>query len=328
MSVFENKTYLNPKYNFLEKFAQMCYRSFWTPAKYEQSIKNVDAPYILNVLPDIDREPIKRCIMAIALVEDKVKVMFPNLANDLPQTIISDICAMIGQQETTHRRSYHSLNTSLGINVDDIKDYDALKGRIKYLNKHIEKDSKITGKKAVLKKLVLFTSLVERISLYTSFYILMSYAKSNKGLKTISALQSTTCKEEKIHYEFGLALINIIKEEHPNLWDEYLVDLVQKNINDAYIAELNLLDWFFEKGEPNHISKAEVLNFLNVNFNTVITDLGLNMPLYNVDVNLYDEKNAWFQTTVFMTAEPDFFDMPDGNYADEQEDINLDEFNF
>lgn len=328
MGVFDNEMYLNPKYNHLERFAQMCYRSFWTPAKYEQSIRKVDVPHIMNIMSELDSEPVKRCIMAVALVEDKVKNMFPSLSSDLVQTIISDICAMIGQQEVTHRRSYHSLNEALGINVDDLKDYDALKGRIKYLNKHLEKDSKIIGKKRVLKKLVLFTSLVERISLYTSFYILMSYAHANKGLKTISALQSTTCKEEKIHYEFGLALINIIKEEYPQLWDEYLVEMVEKNIKDAYKAERSLLDWFFEKGVPDHLTMDEVVNFLNNNFNTVINDLGLNIKPYKVDEHLWEERNSWFDATVFMTAEPDFFDMPDGSYADEQEEIDINNFEF
>lgn len=328
MGIFNNKMYINPKYNHLEKYVQMCYRSFWTPAKYEQSIKRVDVPHIQNSMSEVDSEPVKRCIMAVALVEDKVKLMFPTLSIDLPQTIVSDVCGLIGQQEITHRRSYHSLNEALGIDVDDIKEYDALKGRIKYLNKHLEKDPKIIGKKRVLKKIVLFTALVERISLFTSFYILMSYAHRNKGLKTISALQSTTCKEERIHYEFGLELVNIIKEEYPQLWDEYLVEMVEKNIKEAYKAELNLIEWFFEKGVPSHLTKEEVINFLNVNFNVVIRDLGLKMDFYKVDDLLFEEKSSWFDATVFMTAEPDFFDMPDGSYADEQEEVDIDNFEF
>ena len=328
MGVFYNEMYLNPKYNHLEKYVYICYRSFWTPAKYQQLIRKVDMPHFNNVMSEVDEEPVRRCAMAVALVEDKVKVMFPTLVFDLPQTIIGDIGGLIGQQEISHRRSYHSLNEELGIDVNDLYEHKALQGRIKYLTKHLEKDPKIIGKKRILKKLVLFTALVERCSLYTQFYILMSYAKHNKGLKTISALQSTTCKEEAIHYQFGLDLVNIIKEEYPQLWDEYLVDLIEKNIKDAYKAELSLIDWIFEKGVPDHITKEEVVNFLNDNFNTVIKDLQLGIKPYKVDLEMYEEKNSWFNQKVFITAEPDFFDNADGSYSFEEETIDLNDFQF
>lgn len=658
MGVFDNEMYLNPKYNHLEKYVDICYRSFWTPAKYQQLIHKVDMPHFNNVMFEVDKEPVRRCAMAVALVEDKVKVMFPTLVFDLPQTIIGDIGGLIGQQEISHRRSYHALNEELGIDVNDLYEHKALQGRIKYLTKHLEKDPKIIGKKRILKKLVLFTALVERCSLYTQFYILMSYAKHNKGLKTISALQSTTCKEEacfkdgtelltkngwvdfkdvnvgdlvygfkegilkeepvlkviekdwdgnlikignsrhrstmtpdhdiiyqrggnwikkqvkdfkgdsrsffpvtgdfisdsnykltwldrikiaiqadgnkkfwknkagevlargknggynygvalykkrkierfryllnnlkeedgdfkfserivkpsgskgegvvfsiyldehevgdlkslqwlnnldlskslcediidelmnwdgsysggamcytstnrdnidivqkiailagyrtnlyensdskrketfnncfklsfsnkdselvcahsylkeeeyyqgkvrcvtvpsggiitrssdgvmitgNCHYQFGLDLVNIIKEEYPQLWDEYLIDLIEKNIKDAYKAELSLIDWIFEKGVPDHITKEEVVNFLNDNFNTVIKDLQLGIKPYKVDLDMYEEKNSWFNQKVFITAEPDFFDNADGSYSFEEETIDLNDFQF
>lgn len=94
-----------------------------------------------------------------------------------------------GSPEVTHRRSYHALAEALNVDTDNIEDYEALKGRIEYLAKYVETDPKIIGKKRILKKLVLFTSLVERCSLFTQFYILMSYAYNNRGLKTISSLQ-------------------------------------------------------------------------------------------------------------------------------------------
>ena len=94
----------------------------------------------------------------------------------------------------------------------------------------------------------------------------MSYAYRNRGLKTISALQETTAIEEVTHYSFGIDLVNIIKEEHPTMWDEYMVELITDNIKVAYQSELNLIDWFFENGTPDHLTKEEVINFLNYNF--------------------------------------------------------------
>lgn len=227
----------------------------------------------------------------------------------------------------THRRSYHSLLENLRIDPKEIHDHPATKGRIDYLSKYLETDPKIIGKKRVLKKLVLFTSLVERVSLFTQFYILMSYARANRGLETIAALQQTTATEEVVHYSCGIDIINKIKEESPQIWDEYLVELIEKNIKSAYRAEENLINWFFEKGVPEHLTKKEVFNFLNYNMNTVCRDLGLGVS-FDYDKKLYEDKNKWFMEKISTAGEPDFFAAPVGGYASEDVDIDLDNFNF
>jgi ribonucleoside-diphosphate reductase beta chain len=276
-NVFEKTKHIDPEYNHLEKYVNIMYKGFWTPAKYEKGIKEVDAPYFFNNMSELDRECIRRCILAVSIVEDKIKTYWCTLSVDLPQTIIGDVGGLFGQSEVTHRRSYHSLAENLKINTEDVSKYDALKDRIAYLSKYIETDPKIIGKKRILKKLVLFTSLVERCSLFTQFYILMSYAYKNKGLKTISALQESTALEENVHYSFGINIINIIKKQFPQMWDEYFIELVTDNIKVAYQSELNLIDWFFEQGVPEHLTKEEVVNFLNYNFNVVCNDLKLDL---------------------------------------------------
>lgn len=327
MSIFENTLHEHPKYQHLEKYVYTFFRGFWTPAKYEKLIKEVDAPHFFNVLKEVDQEAIKRCIMAVNLVEDKVKVFHPSLVNDLPQTIIGDVGGVFAMSEIVHRRSYNALSKILDVDSNNLSEHKALKGRVDYLTKYLERDPKLRGKKRVLKKIILFIALVERCSLFTQFYILMSYAYRNRGLKTISALQESTAIEEIQHYSFGIDIINHIKEEEPQLWDDYLIELVNKNIKMAHDSELKLIDWFFERGVPEHLTKEEVINFLNYNFNVVCKDLGLNLN-YKVDEDLFNEKSAWFKTKVFTTSEPDFFDNAVSGYASEDEDINIETFEF
>ncbi len=327
MSVFEKTLHIDPKYQHLDKYVQIMYRGFWTPAKYEKLINEVDKPHFFNVLKFVDQTVIKRCILAVSIVEDKVKTYWSTLALDLPQTIIGDVGGLFGQSEVTHRRSYHALAEALGVSLEDVEKHEVLKDRVAYLTKYIENDPKIIGKKRILKKLILFTSLVERCSLFTQFYILMSYAKNNKGLKTISALQESTAIEEVTHYNFGIDIVNIIKKEHPQLWDDYLIELVTDNIQIAYQSELKLIDWFFENGVPEHLTKEEVINFLNYNFNVVCKDLELDLK-FDVDEKLFEEKSMWFKTKVFMTTDPDFFDTAISGYASEDEEINMEEFKF
>lgn len=324
MGIFDKGLHLDPKYQFLEKYVHIMYRGFWTPAKYEKLIKEVDAPHFYNSMGEVDQEAIRRCIMAVNLVEDKVKVFHPLVVTDLPQTIIGDVGGLFAMSEVTHRRSYHALAEILEVDSESLSKHKALEGRINYLSKYLEKDSSIRGKKRILKKIVLFIALVERCSLFSQFYILMSYAYRNRGLNSISALQESTAIEEIQHYSYGLDIINIIKEEEPQLWDEYMVELVEKNIKMAHESEINLINWFFEKGVPEHLTKEEVINFLNYNFNVVCKDLNIDVE-YPVDMDMFKEKSEWFKVKVFMTSEPDFFDNAVSGYAADDEEVNMDE---
>lgn len=327
MSVFKHTKHVDPKYSDYQRFVDIMYKGFWSPAKYEQLIKENDAVQFRNELGEVDQECIKRCILAVAIVEDRVKLFWSTLAIDLPQTIFSDIGGLFGQSEVTHRISYHSLANELDVNMDDVKKHPVLEGRIKYLSKYLERDSRITGKRHILKKIVLFTSLVERCSLFTQFYILMSYNKNKRGLPTISALQKTTAKEEDVHYSFGIQLINTIKEEHPELWNDYLVELIEKNIEAAYRSERKLIDWFFENGTPEHLDKREVINFLKYNFCKVNEHLELGLD-FNYNEKLYREKNHWFTVATTSPVNPDFFFNAVGDYSAEEKEIDLQNFEF
>lgn len=319
--IFTKEKHIDPRYQHLEKYVTIAYKGFWTPAKYEKGIVRVDVPHYTNFLNPVDQKAIDRCILAVAMVEDKVKTFWINVSRDLPQTIISDIGCLLGQMETTHRRAYHALAEALGLDSEDIYNHQVIRDRVKYLSKHLEGDPRITGKRRILKSLVLFTSLVERGSLFTQFYILMSFAKANKGLKTISSLQQTTATEELVHYSFGLDLINIIKQENPQLWNEYLVELVEKSLTEAHRVELELIDWIFEAGVPDHLTKEEVINFLNYNFNCIAVDLNVNVQ-FECDSEMFVDKNEWFVLKTLVPSEPDFFDSPVGGYSATDDDYD------
>lgn len=327
MGVFDEGLYLDPKYDYFDRYVRIMHKGRWTPAKYEHDIMQVDMPQYHTNLPELDKQVIKRCIQLVSTVEDKVKLFWSIIFFDFPQTIFGDVGGEFASSEVTHRRSYHSLAKALGIDVNKLGENKALADRLKYLSKYLDTDPKIIGKKRKLKKLILFTALVERASLFTQFYILMSYNKHKRGLLTISSLQKSTAKEENIHYSFGIDLINVIKHEYPSLWDEYLVELVEKNINMAYEAELKLIDWMFEEGIPEHLTKEEVVNFLNYNFSVISTDLQLDLK-FKYDEDMYTEKNEWFTVATEAPVNPDFFNAAVGDYSSEETEINVENFEF
>lgn len=197
MSIFVKEKHIDSKYAHLEKYGLIMWKSFWTPAKYQKNIQKIDVPFILNKMDEVSKQCIKKTILASALVEDKVKTFWSFLVTDIPQTVVGEVGAIFSNSEVVHAQSYRFLLQALNLTDDfeNIQEIPCMKGRIDYLNKHLSK-TYTPKEKQILKKIVLFTVLVERVSLFSQFYIAMSFNKNNKGLKSIYSLQSSTATEE------------------------------------------------------------------------------------------------------------------------------------
>jgi ribonucleoside-diphosphate reductase beta chain len=82
-----------------------------------------------------------------------------------------------------------------------------------------------------------------------------------------------TSKEEQIHGLFGIDLINVIKEEHPEWFGPDYNTKVTKACEKAFAAESNIVDWIFENGEldflPKHVIKEFIKNRFNNSLNAV-----------------------------------------------------------
>ena len=324
MSIFIKEKHIDSKYAHLEKYGLIMWKSFWTPAKYQKNIQKIDVPFILNKMDEVSKQCIKKTILASALVEDKVKTFWSFLVTDIPQTVVGEVGAIFSNSEVVHAQSYRFLLQALNLtdDVENIQEIPCMKGRIDYLNKHLSK-TYTPKEKQILKKIVLFTVLVERVSLFSQFYIAMSFNKNNKGLKSIYSLQSSTATEELYHYMFGLELINIIKQENQELWDTELKEYVKESVLKAYEAESKLVEWIFENGYPSHLNKFEVSNFINYNFNQVCKDVEIDLD-FDYDEDYYQEHNSWMMQALQPT-EPDFFDNPVGGYSSVEEVISDEE---
>lgn len=324
MSIFVKEKHIDPRYAHLKKFGDIMWAGAWTPAKYLKSILKMDVPYILNRMDSVSSTVLKRTILASALVEDKVKTFWSFLVIDIPQTVVGEVGSIFGNSEVVHAQSYRFLMEALNLTnlFESIDSIPCMKGRIEYLSKHLSKTNTPKDRQ-VLKKLMLFTALVERVSLFSQFYIVMSFNNAKKGLKTLYSLQSVTATEELYHYKFGLTLINIIKSENAELFDQDLKEFIEYNIEKAHRAELSLIDWIFEEGCPTHLSKFEVINFLNKNINQVCEDMGVDKR-FEVDEDYYDSHNSWMMQAL-KPLEPDFFDNPIGGYSSIEEEISEEE---
>ena len=140
----------------------------------------------------------------------------------------------------------------------------------------------------------------------------MSFNKHKNLFKGISNAVEATSKEEQIHGLFGIDIINILKEEHPEWFDQDFEEAIVKQCYEAYEAEKIVVDWIFEKGELDFMSKTVVLEFIKQRFNNSLESIGIK-KIFDVDHTFLKESD-WFYDEVIATKHGDFFNKRSINY--------------
>src|SRR5690606_10626925 len=109
---------------------------------------------------------------------------------------------------------------------------------------------------------LLFSLFIEHVSLFSQFLIIMAFNKHRNMLKGISNVVEATSKEEQIHGDFGIDIINIIKAERPQWFNDDYRNMIQELCEEAFEAESKIVDWIFENGELEFLPKAVVNEFI------------------------------------------------------------------
>jgi len=134
--------------------------------------------------------------------------------------------------------------------------------------------------------------------------------------------ESINCSNSSSNH-FGSELINIIKEENPEWFDEEFEQLIDSACKKAYIAEVKILDWIFEKGELDFLSKDTIKNFIQNRFNNSLARIGMK-PVFEVDFTEI-EKTLWFDVEITATKEGDFFYKKQVDYNKKSKSITEDD---
>jgi ribonucleoside-diphosphate reductase beta chain len=169
----------------------------------------------------------------------------------------------------------------------------------------------------------LFSLFIEHVSLFSQFLIMMAFNKHKNLFKGISNAVEATSKEEQIHGLFGIDLINLIKEEHPEWFDEKHEEYVIQMCKDAFESESKIIDWIFEAGELDFMSKEVVLEFIKNRFNNSLDSIGL-PRIFEIDEKLLEE-TEWFDDEVIGTKHGDFFVKRSINYNKKNVSITADD---
>ena len=295
-NIFEARANILPyEYPQLLAYKDAIRHSYWIDTEYNFT---TDIDDFRVKVTDEEREVIKRTMLAIAQIEVNVKTFWADLYKRMPITEIGDVGMTFAESEVRHKDAYARLLRILGLEDEfrTVVDIPAIKGRIAYLKKYLD-GSRSKDNKMYAKSVLLFSLFIEHVSLFSQFLIMMSFNKEN--------VVEATSKEEDIHGNFGAELINIIKEENPEWFDEEFEEVIYSACNKAYTAECEILDWIFEKGELEFLSKETIKQFIQNRFNNSLMKIGM-QPIFTPDTTLM-ASTKWFDIEITATKEGDFF---------------------
>ena len=302
--IFDEQISRKPnRYPWTETFIQAMHDGFWTDKEF--NFKS-DLHQFKVDLDDQLREIIVRTLSAIGQIEVAVKTFWAKLGDNLPHPALQDLGYVMANVEVIHNSAYERLLTVL--ELEDIFEenlkLDFIQGRVKYLKKYTHKFYK-DSKKQYLYALILFTLFVENVSLFSQFYIINWFARFKNVLKDTDQQVKYTRNEENIHALVGIKIINTIREELPELFDDELSDKIAQEAQEAFKAESKIIDWMINGLEEDGLSAPILKEFIKNRINESLEQIGF-LPVFDVDQDLLS-KTVWFDEELLGNNMTDFF---------------------
>jgi len=265
-------------------------------------------------LSEEERGVIKRAILLISQVEVSVKSYWSNIGKHLPKPEIADMGAVFGGVEVIHSRAYSEVLTKLGLEDEftTLLDNEPVMNRVNYLNKYVDRVYE-DDRKQFLYSLILFTLFTENVSLFSQFYTVLGFNRFKAVLKDTANVVQYTSKEENLHAEGGMALVNQIRAEHPELFDEELISRIKEEAGVALEAETRLVKWILQGFENEFLSEDILNNYLKSRVNESLSRIGFDFS-FPVDESLVSI-TQWMDEEVYASALSDFFHKKPIDYA-------------
>ena len=320
--IFAKRVNLKPfEYPELYEYVPAIRHSYWihTEFNFTSDIQDFKAR-----LTDRERNAIKNAMIAISQIEVAVKSFWGDIHKVISKPEVGSVGATFAESEVRHADAYSHLLEILGLNgeFEKIQNNPVLTRRVRYLEASLM-NSKSSNQQDYSESVLLFSLFIEHVSLFSQFLIIMAFNKHRNMLKGISNVVEATSKEEQIHGDFGIDIINIIKKEKPDWFDDLYVNKIHQMCKEAYESEMDIVNWIFEDGELDFIPIKQIDEFLKDRFNRSLESIGF-PTLFDVNPDVLVD-TEWFNDEIIGTKHGDFFVKRSINYSKRTQSITSDD---
>lgn len=304
MSIFDKRVNYKPfEYPEVLKYTEAINKAFWVHSEVDFTADTQD---FHSNLTQAERTAIKNSLLAIAQIEVAVKSFWGNIYNHFPKPEFNGLGSTFAECEFRHSEAYSRLLEVLGYNNEfqKLMEIPVIKQRVEYLSGVLQ-NTRSENRKQYVVSLILFTILIENVSLFSQFAIILSFTRFKGYMKNVSNIIAWTSVDEQIHANGGIYIVNTIREEFPDFFDPETVELIRRTVIDSLEVEGKILDWIFSDGEIEIIKKHDLLNFMKFRIDESMQKIGFG-TIYNVSAADY-QPLAWFEEEVFANSLDDFF---------------------
>ena len=320
--IFEEQIARKPDhYPWTQEFIDAMHSGFWTDKEFSFSSDVQD----FNVnLKENEREMIIRTLSAIGQIEVAVKKFWAKLGDNLPHPSLTDLGYVMANVEVIHNNAYERLLKILGLEeiFEENLKLDFIEGRVSYLSKYTHRFYK-DSKKQYVYALILFTLFVENVSLFSQFYVVNWFNRYRNVLKDTGQQVKYTRNEENLHALAGIKIINTIRDEHPDLFDEELEERISSEAVSAFVAESQIVDWMVNGFSEKGLSADILKEFIKNRINDSLEKIGFS-PAFNVDTSLLED-TMWFEEELMGNNVTDFFHSRPVEYSKKSQTFDADD---
>lgn len=324
MGIFDEQIARKPnKYSWTQDIINSMWAGHWTPNEF-----NFKADYgqYKTELNDYQRQIVVRTLSAIGQIEIAVKTFWARIGNILPHPSIIDMGITMAAVEVIHNQAYEKLLSVLDMEeiFEDNMKVDVIQGRVKYLRKYLDKNY-TDDKKQFIYSLILFTLFVENVSLFSQFYIILWFNRFHNVLKDTAQQVKYTKNEELLHAQAGILLIQTIRSEYPELFDDELEARILNEAYAAFIAEMKLIDWIIGDYSAPHLDADILTNYVADRINQSLVQIGFEPIIELKPTSEQSEQWLWMDEEVLAPAMTDFFHSKPTEYSKNNRTFNPDE---
>ncbi|MFL2734805.1 MAG: ribonucleotide-diphosphate reductase subunit beta [Gammaproteobacteria bacterium] len=215
-------------------------------------------------------------------------------------------------EEAIHTHAYQYCIESLGMDEGEIfnmyREVPCVARKaswgLKYTQEISDPDFK-TGTeetdKQLLKNLIAFYCVLEGIFFYCGFTQILSMGRRNKMTGTAEQFQYIL-RDESMHVNFGIDVINQIKIENPNLWDDQMKSDAAQMILEGTELEIQYARDTMPRGVLG-MNAAMMEEYLKFIANRRLTQLGLDEEFTGVS-----NPFPWMSEIIDLRKEKNFFE--------------------
>jgi len=292
-------------YPWADEMMEVILDGFWTWKEFDFK---ADYQQFTTELSPQEQGIVVRNVAAIAQIEVAVKSFWAKLGETLRHPAIHDLGLVLGQNEVIHNKAYERLLEKMGLEdaIAELLKVPVIAARVTYLRKYLKKVYKDDARKQFVYAIILFSLFVENVSLFSQFYTIMWFNRERNVLRDTAQQVQYTRNEETLHAAVGIKLINVLREEYPELFDADLEDRIYAETREAFAAESRVIDWIIEDYSQPGLSAAVLKDFVADRLNDSLVAIGYRPVFDSLDpANL--AASYWMKEETLGANKTDFF---------------------